>query len=98
MLIDLNGVSVEPSLIAVVRESSLDDTQTIIFTAGQSAMDGGHLIDMPIDEVLECLKTVAMRELALELADQLERENKEQDENKNQYPPTVPEQEEFERG
>lgn len=98
MWIDLNGVWVNTELVAVVRESPLDEDQTVLFTPGQSSVDGGHLIDMPVDDVVEQLRSIAMRELALQLADELENDNKEFDENNKQYPPTIPEQAEFERG
>jgi len=64
MLVDINGVYVNPELVAVVRESSLDSDQTVIFTAGQSAVDGGHLIDEDIDVVIEKLNTAQMQMLA----------------------------------
>lgn len=74
MLINLNGVYVESSLAAVVRESSLDPDQTIIFTSGQSAIDGGHLIDMPIDDVIERLCAVESQALAARLLEEIETE------------------------
>ena len=64
MLVDINGVYVNPELVAVVRESSLDSDQTVIFTAGQSAVDGGHLIDEDIEIVIESLNTAQMQMLA----------------------------------
>lgn len=67
MLIDLNGVYVEHSLIAVIRESALDADQTVLFTSGQSATDSGHLIDMPIEEVIELLNGIHMQAIAEQL-------------------------------
>ena len=64
MLVDINGVYVNPELVAVVRESSLNDDQTVIFTAGQSATDSGHLIDEDIEIVIESLNTAQMQMLA----------------------------------
>jgi hypothetical protein len=64
MLIDLNGVYVEPSLVAVVRPSTLDDSQTVIFTAGQSAVDSGYLIDMDIEDVIEAVNASQMQAMA----------------------------------
>lgn len=64
MLVDINGVYVNPELVAVVRESSLDSDQTVIFTAGQSAVDSGHLIDEDIEIVIESLNTAQMQMLA----------------------------------
>lgn len=74
MLIDLNGIYVESSLVAVVRESALDSGQTVVFTAGQSAMDAGHLIDMPCEEVVERLRQLQMHALAEGLLEDMDRE------------------------
>jgi hypothetical protein len=43
-----------PDEISVIRESSLDEEQTIVYTTGQSATEG-FLVDLPIDEVLELI-------------------------------------------
>jgi hypothetical protein len=43
-----------PDEIAVIRESSLDEEQTIIYTTGQSATEG-FCVDLTIDEVLELI-------------------------------------------
>lgn len=72
MLIDLNGVYVDTDLVAVVRASSLDDDQTVIFTAGQSATDSGHLIDMPVEAVVEMLNTISRQRFAEELMDEID--------------------------
>jgi hypothetical protein len=70
MLIDFNGVYVESSLVAVVRPVNGD--QTAIFTAGQSAVDGGHLIDLPCDEVIERLQEIQAHAFAERLLQEIE--------------------------
>jgi len=67
---DFNGVYVESSLVAVVRPVS--DDQTVIFTAGQSAADGGHLIDLPCEEVIERLQQVQAHTFASQLLAEVE--------------------------
>ncbi|HXN71567.1 MAG TPA: hypothetical protein VN861_03325 [Candidatus Acidoferrales bacterium] len=74
MIVDLNGIYVEHSLVAVIRESSLDSDQTVIFTPGQSAIDGGHLIDMPVEEVIEALNASHMQAIAERLLEDAEAE------------------------
>lgn len=44
-----------PDEIAVVRASSLDEDQTIVYITGQSAVADGFLVDLPVDEVLEAI-------------------------------------------
>lgn len=65
ILLDLDGIHVNPDLIAVVRAAG--KTKTVIFTSGNDPCSAGHLIDMPIDDVLEALRTcrytVAMQDL-----------------------------------
>jgi hypothetical protein len=39
-------------------------------------MDSGYLIDMPIDDVIERLQSIAHHELAAQLLDELESETK----------------------
>ena len=70
MLIDFDGVYVESDLVAVVR--SVSDSQTVIFTAGQSATDAGHLIDMPCEEVVERLRAVQAHALGMDLLADIE--------------------------
>jgi hypothetical protein len=72
MWIDLEGVWINTEHAAVVRESSLDSDQTVLFTAGQDSTSGGHLIDMPVEEVIERLQTIARHALAAEILDDLD--------------------------
>jgi hypothetical protein len=76
MWINLNDIWVNSDHVAVVRESGLDSDQTVLFTTGQSAMDSGYLIDMPIEDVIEQLQSIAHHELAAQLLDELESETK----------------------
>lgn len=46
-----DGVFVDPELIAVVKAVGKD--KCAIFTPGQSAIDGGFLLDRPAVEVAE---------------------------------------------
>ena len=49
--------------IACIR--SVDDgEQTVIFTAGQSSVGDGFLLDVPTDEVFEMIQNVRLHELA----------------------------------
>ncbi len=48
-----DGVFVQPSLVALVRE--VGDNKCALFTAGQSATDGGFLIDKDAVDVAEKL-------------------------------------------
>jgi hypothetical protein len=66
MLINLAGSFVETSFIAVVRPSG--KKKTIIFTSGQSSIDEGFLVDLPIDEVLELIDNARLNQIALDLA------------------------------
>jgi hypothetical protein len=75
MIVELAGVYVESSLVAVIRESSLGSEQTVLFTAGQDSTTGGHLIDMPIDDVIERLQSIAHHELARQLLDEVDTES-----------------------
>lgn len=49
-------------LIACVRPTP-DDDQTVIFTAGQSAVDQGFLVDLPVEEVLQSIQQARLLEL-----------------------------------
>lgn len=51
--------------ISVVRQAGRD--QSIIFTSGQSAIDGGFLIDMSIEDVLDVLEDARVARIAQEL-------------------------------
>ncbi len=69
MLIRLGDAFFELEHIAVVRASPLNKKkQSIIFPLGASALDGGFLIDCPIDDVLETIAQARMDAIAYELA------------------------------
>lgn len=70
MLIQFDSVYVESTLVAIVRPTSGD--HTVIFTAGQSAIDSGHLIDLPIEEVVSRLQQVQAHEFAAGLLEEIE--------------------------
>ena len=70
MLIDLEGVYVETTLVAVVRPAG--DDQTVIFTSGQDAASAGHLIDLPVEEVVERLREIQNHEFAERLLAEIE--------------------------
>ena len=57
--------------IAVIRPVS-DGDQTVIFTAGQSAMDGGFLLDEPTDWVFEQIQNARLMEIAQALGETTE--------------------------
>jgi hypothetical protein len=46
-----DGLWVNPKLVAVIKD--VGDERCAIFTPGQSATDGGFLVDRPIAEVVE---------------------------------------------
>jgi hypothetical protein len=71
MLIDLEGVYVETTLVAVVRASGLNSDQTVIFTSGQDAASAGHLIDMPVEDVIERLQVIQRHEFARQLLEEI---------------------------
>lgn len=52
--------------ISVIKKA---DDKTVIFTSGQSAIDGGFLIDLPVEEVLEFLEEARLTRAALKLDD-----------------------------
>ena len=54
--------------ISVIRPVD-DGEQTVIFTSGQSAIDGGFLLDLPTEEVFRAVQNVRLMELAEMMAD-----------------------------
>ena len=66
MFIKLGKDFFDPDHIAVVRPSG--KKATIIFTTGSSAFDGGFLINLPHQEVLERIDEAKLNEVALMLA------------------------------
>lgn len=68
MLIELDKQLFDTSHIAVVRPSGLDSRSSIIFTAGQSSIDGGFLVNVPYKEIVKKLRESRMSEL-LEMAE-----------------------------
>ena len=72
MLIELDNCWVETTLVAVVRAAGIDSDQTVIFTSGQDAASAGHLIDMPIEDVIERLQVIQRHELARQLLEEIE--------------------------
>ena len=57
--------------ISVIRPVD-DGEQTVIFTSGQSAIDGGFLLDLPTEEVFRAVQNVRLMELAEMMADRYE--------------------------
>jgi len=68
MWVDIAGSKFNTDAIACVRpvdsDSDSDDDQCVIFTTGQSAIDAGFLVDLPIEEVFSILQNCRMIELA----------------------------------
>ena len=56
--------------IAVIRPVDDGDDQTVIFTAGQSAVDGGFLVDVATEDVFEVVKQARFVELAQLMSDE----------------------------
>lgn len=55
-MLDLTAeLAVQPALVAAVRR--IDDDQCAVFTVGQSAVDGGFLVDRAADEVIDDINT-----------------------------------------
>jgi hypothetical protein len=75
MLIKLGHDFFELSHIAVVRPSSLNKKQSIIFTIGSSALDGGFLVDLPCEKVLVAIEEARLNEVAWMLAQAEENES-----------------------
>lgn len=63
MWIDLDGLKFNTDLIACLKPTD-DGEQTIVFCAGQSAVDGGFLIDLPIEEAFRLVQQARYQELA----------------------------------
>ncbi len=53
MLALTDDLAVQPRAIAAVKRSSLEDGKCTVYLRGQSATDGGFLLDMEFDEVLD---------------------------------------------
>lgn len=50
--------------LACIRPVDDGDDQTILFTSGQSAVDGGFLVDVPTEEVFEAVQNARLLELS----------------------------------
>ena len=74
MLIDFDGSLFDTDHIAVVRPSGLNSAHTIIFTPGQSAIDGGFLVHVPFKTVVRRLRESRMSEL-LEMVELMDEGN-----------------------
>jgi hypothetical protein len=59
-LIDIGEILFNTDHITCVRPSGLDSKHTIIFTIGQSAVDGGFLVHIPYKEVTRRLRESRM--------------------------------------
>lgn len=71
MLIDFDNNLFNTDHIAAVRPSGLDSAHTVIFTAGQSAIDGGFLVRVPFKTVTRKLREARMTYL-LEMVELME--------------------------
>ena len=69
MLIKIGDDYFNTLLIAAIRPID-DGDQTNIFIAGQSATDGGFLLDVPIDEVIEIVQNARLIEIADMMVDE----------------------------
>lgn len=69
MWIDLDGSKFNITHAAVLRPVDDGEDQCVLFTAGQSATDGGFLIDLPLDEAFELIQTARLQELAEMMVD-----------------------------
>lgn len=68
MLIELDDdLWIESENVTAVRPSTLDDDQTVVFCIGQSSLDGGFVVDRPLEEVVEALKTAKYMEMVKDL-------------------------------
>lgn len=68
MLIELDDdLSVETDNVTAVRRSTLDDDQCVVFCVGQSAVDGGFLVNLPYDEVTKMLREARYMAIAADL-------------------------------
>ena len=63
MLIDLDNILFNTNHIAAVKPSGIDSAHSIIFTIGQSAVDGGFLVHVPYKKVCQRLREIRMTDL-----------------------------------
>ena len=66
--IKLGDIHFDSDNIVAVRPSGLLDATTVVYTRGQSAVDGGFTVNEPIDAVLERLAEARLQE-ALQFVD-----------------------------
>jgi hypothetical protein len=62
--IDIDGSKFNTDNLTAVRPVDGDDEQCVVFAVGQSAVDGGFLIDMPLDEVFSIIQSARLMEIA----------------------------------
>jgi hypothetical protein len=67
-LIKLGDRLFNSETIAVIKP--IDDDQCVIFTVGQSALDEGFLVDLPMEEIEDLLSEVD-RTILLDLAERI---------------------------
>jgi len=63
MFVNLDGRWFNTDLIAAICPVDDGDEQTKLFIEGSSPVDGGFLIDMPTDEVLEIVRHADLHDL-----------------------------------
>ena len=68
MWINLDGDYFNVSHAFALRSSGKD--KCVLFSAGASPVDGGHLINLPISDVFEAVQSARMLEIAEMLAEQ----------------------------
>jgi hypothetical protein len=64
MFIRLGDDYFNTDAIACIRPADDDGDQTIIFTTGQSAIDGGFLLDVPTEEVFTAVQHCRLVEIS----------------------------------
>ena len=69
MWVDINGSKFNTDNLVAIRPVDDGDEQCVIFTSGQSATDGGFLIDLPLDEVFSLIQQARLMEIAGMLAE-----------------------------
>lgn len=71
MLLDFDGTTFNTDHIVAVRRSGLNSHESIIFTVGQSAVDGGFLVRVSYEKIIKKLKDIRLGHL-FEIAELLD--------------------------
>ncbi len=88
MLIEFDNTLFDTDSIAAVRKSPLDGKHTVIFTVGQSAVDGGFLVHVPYHKVIRRLREARMSEL-MEMAEMMDYDEEDEEDEEEESESTT---------